>query len=153
MKRSGRFSVALHLLVFLDKQSSGPATSELLAACVGTHAVVVRRTLAGLRRAGLVRSAGGHGGGWSLARHASDISLRDVYAALGERFLVAVDVPDPEAGCQISSAVSLALNEVLREADALLEVGLGRIRLADVAARVQIGRHHHRGHGGASNAG
>lgn len=146
MKRSSRLFVGLHLLVCLAKASDGPATSERLAVSVGTHAVVVRRTLSGLRRAGLVVSSSGPGGGWSLARDPSTISLHDIYSALGERLLIAVDVRDPDPNCQISSAISHALGEVLREVDAALDVSLARIKLDAVAARVQGGGHHHRVH-------
>ncbi|WP_245155811.1 Rrf2 family transcriptional regulator [Paracoccus ravus] len=35
------------------------------------------------RGKGIVSSEKGHGGGWRLARHLGDISLRDVYEAVG----------------------------------------------------------------------
>ena len=139
MSRSSRFSVALHLLTHLV-DAPGPQTSEHLAACVGTNPVVVRRTLAGLREAGLVASARGLGGGWSLARDAADVTLRDVYAALGERLLVAVDVAGPATiagACRLQSAVAGTLDEVLEDAEALLAARLGRLTLAALAARVR----------------
>lgn len=137
MKRSSRFSVALHVLVHLAERPGEPATSGHLAACVGTNPVVVRRTLAGLREAGLVSSTGGHGGGWSLARDAGAVTLRDVYAALGERLLLAVDPALREAGCRVERAVSGALDDFLHEAEALLAARLARITVADLAADVR----------------
>lgn len=139
MPRSSRFSVALHVLAHLV-DAPEPQTSEQLAACIGTNAVVVRRTLAGLREAGLVASSRGAGGGWQLAREAGEITLRDVYAALGERLLIAVDVAGPTAssgGCLIQRAVSGTLDEFLDDAEALLAARLGRITLAGLAARVR----------------
>jgi Rrf2 family protein len=139
MPRSSRFSVALHLLVHLV-DAREPQTSEQLAACVGTNPVVVRRTLAGLREAGLVASARGAGGGWRLARAAADVTLRDVQAALGERLLGAVDVAGPGApagGCRIQRTVAGTLDEFLDEAEAMLAERLGRITLASLAARVR----------------
>ena len=135
MKRSSRLSVALHVLVHLAERAGEPATSEHLAACVGTNAVVVRRTLAGLREAGLVGSTPGHGGGWVLARDAAAVTLRDVYAALGERLLLAVDVAGQRADCRIERAVAGTLDEFLEDAEALLAARLGRITLVDLAAR------------------
>jgi DNA-binding IscR family transcriptional regulator len=44
----------------------------------GTNPVVFRRTLAGLREAGFVRSEKGHGGGWMLAKPLAKVSLLDV---------------------------------------------------------------------------
>lgn len=134
MKRSSRLSVALHVLLHLAERASEPATSENLAACVETNAVVVRRTLAGLRDAGIVASTAGHGGGWVLARDAADITLRDVYEALGEHLLLAIDVAGPGAGCLIRRAVASTLDDFLQEAEALLAARLGRITVADLVA-------------------
>lgn len=136
MKRSSRFSVALHVLVHLAERPGEPATSEHLAACVRTNPVVVRRTLAGLRQAGLVASAAGHRGGWTLARDAGDITLRDVYAALGERMLFAIELGEGNPDCRVQRAVSGTLDDFLHEAEALLAARLARLTLADVAAQV-----------------
>jgi Rrf2 family protein len=136
MNRSSRLSVALHVLVHLAEQPDEPQTSEDLAECLRTNPVVVRRTLAGLREAGLVTSTAGHGGGWLLARDAADLTLGDVYAALGERLLRAVDVRGPSQGCRVRRAVSGTLDEFLDEAEALLVTRLDLITLAALAARV-----------------
>ena len=139
MPASSRFSVALHLLAHLVDVPE-PQTSEALAACVRTNPVVVRRTLAGLREAGLVSSSRGPGGGWSLARSAADVTLRDVYAALGERLLQGVDVAGlgaGDGGCRIQRAVAGTLDEFLDDAEALLAARLGRITLAGLAAGVR----------------
>ena len=136
MSRSSRFSVALHLVAHLGDRPGEPATSEALAGCVGTNPVVVRRTLAGLREAGLVTSTPGHGGGWTLARGAAELTLADVYAALGERML-AVDVGGPGDGCRIERAVAGTLHEFLDDAEALLLARLRRITVADLRARVR----------------
>ena len=139
MPRSSRFSVTLHVLAHLVEVRE-PQTSEHLAACVETNPVVVRRTLAGLRDARLVASSRGTGGGWWLARDAAEITLRDVYAALGERLLHGIDVAGPVArgaGCRIQRAVAGTLDEFLDDAEAVLAARLGRITLAGLAARVR----------------
>lgn len=134
MKHSNRLSVALHVLVHLAERPGEAATSEHLAACVRTNPVVVRRTMAGLRQAGLVASAAGHRGGWTLARDAGAITLRDVYAALGERMLFAIDLSGGNPDCRVQRAVSGTLDDFLHDAEALLASRLSRITLADVAA-------------------
>jgi Rrf2 family protein len=140
MPYSSRFSVALHVLAHLADEPE-PQTSEHLAACVGTNPVVVRRTLAGLREAGLVASARGTGGGWILTRTASAITLADVYDALGERLLLAIDVAGPaprDSECAIRQAVSTTLDEFLDDADALLAARLKRITLASLASLASL---------------
>jgi Rrf2 family protein len=137
MKRSNRLSVALHVLVHLAERPDEPQTSEQLAECLQTNPVVVRRTLAGLREAGLVTSTAGHGGGWLLARDAADLTLGDVYTALGERLLRSVDVGGPRAGCLVRRAVAATLDEFLVDAERLLVARLDLITLAALAARVR----------------
>jgi DNA-binding IscR family transcriptional regulator len=88
----------------------------------------------------LVASARGTGGGWSLARDPGAITLRDVYAALGERLLQGIDVAGPRpprGGCVIKRAVSGTLDEFLDDAEALLAARLNQITLAGLATRVR----------------
>jgi Rrf2 family protein len=133
MKRGSRLSVALHVLAHLAEAGDRPTTSEALAAHLQTNPVVIRRTLAGLREAGIVASVKGHGGGWTIARPATAISLREVYVALGERGEL-VPGRDPDApGCLIEASVSDALDSFYAEAEALLRRRLDEITLADLA--------------------
>ena len=62
MKRDSKLSGVLHALLHMAEME-GPVTSESLAMAMQTHPVVVRRVMAGLREAGFVSSAKGHGGG------------------------------------------------------------------------------------------
>ena len=134
MKRDGKFSIALHILAHLLEAGARPTTSEELAAHLRTNPVVVRRSLAGLRAAGIVASAKGHGGGWTLGRPAAAISLGVVYAALGERGdLLAAPEPDPH-GCPIARTVDQALDGFYAEAEALLLRRLDAVSLADISA-------------------
>ena len=127
MKRDGKFSIALHILAHLAEAGERPTISEELAAHLRTNPVVVRRSLAGLREAGIVASVKGHGGGWTLARPATAISL-------GERGdLVAAREPDAH-GCLIAATVDRALDDFYAEAEALLVRRLAAISLADLAA-------------------
>ncbi|WP_256843550.1 Rrf2 family transcriptional regulator, partial [Pseudomonas aeruginosa] len=87
MKTANPLSDALHVMAHLVGQD-GPRTSEQLASCLPTHPVVIRRLLAQLHRAGVVRSARGHGGGSHLARDAATITLHDIYLAVGAPPLV-----------------------------------------------------------------
>ncbi|MGC4017232.1 MAG: Rrf2 family transcriptional regulator [Luteolibacter sp.] len=132
MKRSGQLSVSLHVLLHMAQRDEA-LTSEQMAACAGTHAVVIRRTFGRLREAGIVSSVKGHGGGWRLARPAAEISLADVQSALGERiFHLAAETP----GCLVEHAVHRALDAAMDEANQLLERRFASITLADLAADV-----------------
>lgn len=145
MKRNSRLSGVLHALLHMaDKDAA--ITSDELAVCLATNPVVVRRTMAGLREAGLVRSERGHGGGWHLARPLAQITLREVHAALGEPGLVP-DTPQPESPCLIEAAVNDALGEAYAAARAVIVGRLAEITLADLAADFadRMAQHTHTG--------
>ncbi|UIJ95325.1 Rrf2 family transcriptional regulator [Sinorhizobium meliloti] len=131
MKRDSRLSITLHALLHMAERET--ITSEELAACLSTNPVVVRRTMAGLREAGLVRSERGHGGGWSLVRDLATISLADVHAALGEPAVFAIGNRSEAPGCVVEQAVNAAMDGALRDAEALLMQRLERISLADLS--------------------
>ncbi|WP_163333785.1 Rrf2 family transcriptional regulator, partial [Klebsiella aerogenes] len=67
MRHDSRLSRMLHVLIHMDRYD-GSITSDNIAKMLNTNPVVVRRTMAGLRNTGYVRSDKGHGGGWILAR-------------------------------------------------------------------------------------
>lgn len=135
MRFDTRLSGMLHVLLHMV-ESGKPVTSEAMAGYLGTNAVVVRRTMAGLRDAGLVRSEKGHGGGWVVARAPSDVSLGDVYSALGSPTLFAIGNRNENPNCLVEKAVNASLGETLREAEVLVVARLHNISLADVADTV-----------------
>jgi DNA-binding IscR family transcriptional regulator len=132
MRRDSRLSATLHALLHMAHREQ-PMTSSELAACMNTNAVVVRRTMAGLREAGFVRSAKGHGGGWEIACDMSAVTLRDIYDALGAPTLLAIGVHLESPSCLVEQAVNHALTDAFAEAEALLVSRLGTVSLAQLA--------------------
>ncbi|MES2715189.1 MAG: Rrf2 family transcriptional regulator [Pseudomonadota bacterium] len=129
MKRDSRLSGVLHCLLHLAELDQ-PATSECLAQVMQTNPVVVRRLLAGLRDAGFVASAKGHGGGWVLSCSLDHITLRDIHEAVGGPELLAVGHRADSPGCLVEQAVNAALEQAYRDAEALLLARLGAVTLA-----------------------
>lgn len=132
MRADNRLSRMLHLLIHMDRHRES-ATSEELARMLGTNPVVVRRTLAGLRDRGYVRSEKGHGGGWALARGLEEMTLLDVYQALGEPVVFAIGLSEDHPRCLVEQSVNDALSDTLREAEALLHRRFREVTLADLA--------------------
>lgn len=128
MKRDSRLSGVLHVLLHMAEHE-GPSTSETLARAMQTNPVVIRRIMAGLRDRGFVQSEKGHGGGWTLARPLSEVTLRDVYDALGSPALLAVGNRTDNPDCLVEQAVNAALAESFREAEAILLARFGDITL------------------------
>ena len=108
-------------------------TSEMLAAHMQTNPVVVRRIMAGLREQGIVQSAKGHGGGWQLARDLAQVTLRDIYTALGSPDFFALGNRTESPGCLVEQSVNAALDGAFREAEAVLIERLGSITLAQLS--------------------
>lgn len=155
MKRDSRLSAALHLLLHMAEVEV--ITSEALAAQTQSHPVVMRRTMAGLREAGLVRSEKGHGGGFTLARPIATITLGDVYDALGEPTIFAMGDRSESPGCLVEKAVNRAMHDAFGAARALLLERFRAVSLADLAADVRreatsLGLDRSIGHGAAHAA-
>jgi Rrf2 family protein len=122
----------LHVLIHMDRHIER-ATSDEIARILRTNPVVVRRTLGSLRKAGLVTSEKGHGGGWMLARPLSAISLADVYVALGNPPLFAIGNADENPDCLVEQAVNSAIDDTLETAQRFVMERFAKISLADIA--------------------
>ena len=138
MKADSRLSVTLHVLLHMAERDK-PMTSAELAAHMDTNPVVVRRTMAGLRKRGFVRSEKGHGGGWEIACDLAHVTLKDIYDALGAPTLLAVGINLEHPACLVEQAVNRSLTSAFRDAETLLISRLADVTLAELAADF---RHH-----------
>ncbi len=134
MRNDSRLSRMLHVLLHMARHD-GPMTSDEIAHMLSTNPVVVRRTMAGLRDSGYVRSEKGHGGGWLIAADLETVTLLDVHRAVGGPRLFAIGNDHPNPDCAVEKVVNEALEDVLREAEALLVARLGTVTIAELAKR------------------
>ncbi|UXS02885.1 Rrf2 family transcriptional regulator [Agrobacterium tumefaciens] len=132
MRHDTRLSRVLHILIHMEKHER-PATSEAIATMLQTNPVVIRRTMAGLRDEGYVTSEKGHGGGWVLARPLAEITLLDIYRALGKPELFSIGLAGDNPNCVIEQAVNEALSDAMSEAQSILLTRFERITLAELA--------------------
>ncbi|MEJ1130454.1 Rrf2 family transcriptional regulator [Variovorax sp. CCNWLW225] len=132
MKRDSKLSAVLHVLLHMA-ETDGPVTSESLAVAMHTNPVVVRRVMSGLRQAGFVSSAKGHGGGWVLSCSLSAVTLGDIHNAVGSPALLAMGNRTESPGCVVEQAVNAALDGACQEAEALLLKRFNSITLADLS--------------------
>ncbi len=131
MKLDSRLSDVLHVLLHLADQRA-PLTSTSLASMLRTNPVVVRRTLSGLREQGLVTAAKGRAGGWTLSCDLTQVTLLDVYQAVGAPRVFAMGSRDSASRCLVEHAVNDALAGAMREAEALLIERFRSITLASL---------------------
>jgi Rrf2 family protein len=79
MATNTRFATGIHALILLTREPGKLHSSETIAGKLNTNPVVIRRILAQLQQAGLVRNHKGPAGGSELIRPASKVTLADVY--------------------------------------------------------------------------
>ena len=108
-------------------------TSDQVAASVNTNPVVIRRCLGDLRRAGLVSVIRGAGAGWSLARLPGEITLLEVYEAVGPEPPFGLHHAEPNLECPVGRGIRPALSRVYGS----VEGPVDRLRLRATARVVQ----------------
>ena len=112
-------------------------TSAELAHSVNTSASFVRRVLAKLSKAGLIRTAKGQAGACWLARKPAEISLLDIYNAVDAPKAFAIHDYAPMKQCAVSCHIKAALDKVLDKTQKSMEAGLKKITLAEVLQEVK----------------
>jgi Rrf2 family protein len=135
MAANSRLTVAIHSLAWLAlarRRGYDVLSSEQVAASVHTNAVVIRRCLGELRRAGLVSVSRGAGAGWSLAREPQDITLLDVYDAIGAGSAFGLHHTEPNLECPVGRGIRPALRHVYQSVDGAVRRELERVTVADV---------------------
>ncbi len=145
MRTDSRLPRVLHVLLHLDEMKD-PITSDLLGQMLGMNASLVRRTMAGLREAGFVSSTKGHGGGWYLAKPLDEITLKQVYDALGSPTLFAVGQSNDAPDCLLERAANVATAAALEQAREVFQDALARTTVADLVkgSRERIAAHRNR---------
>ncbi|MGZ8809182.1 MAG: Rrf2 family transcriptional regulator [Mycobacterium sp.] len=132
MRTDSRLSRMLHVLLHMARNDQ-PMTSEHIATMLSTNSAVVRRTMAGLRKAGFVTSEKGHQGGWRIATDLRKVTLLDVHRAVGGPTIFAIGNDRENPDCAVERVVNGALSDALKKAEALLLHRLGAITLHDLA--------------------
>lgn len=115
-------------------EHDGPMSSDTLAQCMNTNPVVVRRTMGLLREHGIVSSAKGHSGGWSITADFRKVTIRQLYEALGEPVVFAMGNRNDDAECLVEQSVNTVLDDAFVDAERLLLERFAAVTLADLAA-------------------
>lgn len=127
-----QFAIATHIMAALGHAAGKEVNSAEIAGSVNTSSSFVRRILAKLSKAGLVKTATGKGGSCWLARPARRISLLDIYRAVEAPKAFAIHQYPAEKQCPVSCGIKPALSRVLAETQQAIEGSLSRTSLAKV---------------------
>ena len=126
-------TLAVHVLTWIAFDRRGTVdevgTSQRIAASVNTNPVVIRRCLGELREAHLVEASRSRG--WALSRDASQITLHDVYRAVGgDVFAMHTSAPDHE--CHVGYGIQPVLISAYARATSALCESLSQTTVADI---------------------
>jgi Rrf2 family protein len=137
MFANSHFALATHVLVALALNEGSPQTSAELARSVNTNAAFLRMLLGRLREAGLIRVTLGKGGGASLARSPSHLTLADVYRAV-ERQPARLHHGEPNPSCVVGRNIVPMLQDVLHDVESAAVTRLSRMTVAKLAHQVRL---------------
>ena len=129
-----QFPIAVHIAAALGYRGGRDATSALLAASVNTSPSFVRRVVAKLSRAGLVKTATGKAGACWLAKAAKDISLLDIYRAVDAPKAFSIHGYSEQKACPVSCHIKAALERALTKTQHAMEKSLAETSVAQVIA-------------------
>jgi Rrf2 family protein len=135
MAANSRFAVAVHALTLIAVHDGERSNSREVADSVATNPVVIRRLLSQLAHAGIVDSAHGSKGGFSLARPANKITLYDVYRAVEESGFFALPEKKNDK-CPVACRMKAILDGVFARVESKVLPELKRTTLADVVRRL-----------------
>ena len=127
-----QFAIATHIMAALGHAAGKEVNSAEIAGSVNTSSSFVRRILAKLSKAGLVKTVTGKGGSCWLARPARRISLLDIYRAVEAPKAFAIHQYPAEKQCPVSCGIKPALSRVLAKTQQAIEGSLSRTSLAEV---------------------
>ena len=138
---NSQLTIAAHILAVLaHHKDDGAVTSDVLAEGFGTNPVVIRRVLSQLKKAGLVASRPGAGGGSVLAKSADTITIRDAYLAISDdsETMLGRHPGHCGEGVSITPIIADYLNELFQDAETALLNNLGSVSILELTH--EIGR-------------
>ena len=139
MQIPSRFTIAVHMIVcidyFIDERR---VTSEFMSASTNVNPVILRGILSDLKKAGIVSTRQGSGGA-KLLRPLTEITLYDVYEAVGclhkEGLFHFHDNPNTE--CPVGRNMHKAMDGRLANVQKAMDDEMKKITLADIVEDVR----------------
>ena len=135
MQIGSKFTIGVHIITAIDYfKDMDRVNSEFLAGSIGVNPVIVRTVISQLREAGIVQTQRGSSGA-ALARRLDEITLYDIYMAVGsvdaeEGLFHFHEQPNPE--CPVGRNIHKVLDQRLIDAQRAMEERLKSTTLADI---------------------
>ncbi|MFN4149793.1 MAG: Rrf2 family transcriptional regulator [Candidatus Sericytochromatia bacterium] len=130
MALSSRLATAIHIVSILRHHRDEFVKSEYIAHSVNTNAVVVRRIVGMLTKAGLVVAQSGSNGGAKLKLCPNQINLLDVYNAVEDEALFSIH--EGNSDCPLSFNLKEVLEEKLGDIEKSMKENLSKITVEQI---------------------
>ncbi|UQS84873.1 Rrf2 family transcriptional regulator [Apilactobacillus apisilvae] len=132
MKYSHKLSDAIHILTYVSISDSidNDLSSRAIAGSIESNPSLVRRLMANLSKANLLKSSQGKVN-IKLGRSAKEISILDVYKAIEEPDLLHVD-PDTNVKCIVGANIQKTLNSAYNKIQKQAESEMDKISIYDI---------------------
>src|SRR5436305_669241 len=121
MATNTQFSIAVHLMAGLGCGERVEITSAELARSINTSPSFVRRILAKLSKANLVRTTTGKFGYCCLSKQPEDISMLEIYQAVDAPKVFSIHDYPAQQACKVSCCIKDAIKRVLDRAQTSVE--------------------------------
>lgn len=133
----GDFSLAVHLLVYLNHKKA-TVSSEALAENSCTNAARVRKTMAQLKRAGLIETKEGRqGGGYLFSLDAEAVTLGNIARAVEADFVSSGwHSGGRDMECLIASGMADIMDGIYSGLNTLCYESLEKTTVADIDKRI-----------------
>jgi Rrf2 family protein len=132
--KSIQFAVCTHIAAMLGFRHGEPCTSSQIADSLNAEPSYVRRAIAKLTRAGLVKTTRGKSGASVLARAPEAITLLDIYRAAEAPPASAAHAYPVQPACPVSVAIQPCMADLLAHAQSAFEAALAQRTVADLVA-------------------
>lgn len=136
MKFSHKLSDAVHLLVYIEIFPDDDLSSRAIARSIVTNPSMVRSLMMDLRKAGLLKTKQGSAEP-ELAKKPEEISLYDIFAAVGmDHHLLHVD-EDTEQKCPVGGNIQGPLAKAYAEVEEAAFAKMREISLREIVDRIK----------------
>lgn len=138
MQISSRFSLAVHILLCVEKFSSEiKVTSDFLAGSANVNPVIIRKLMSQLQDSGLIAVTRGPGG-IKLTKDVHDISLFDIYKSVDSVESQMFHFhPNPNVKCPVGNKIHDTLTIHLDKAQKAMETYLMSVYLSDLVNEIK----------------
>lgn len=133
---TSEFAIAVHALVFLNHKQD-TVSSEALACNVCTNPARVRKVMAKLKKAGIIKTKEGLVGGYHFDRDPSSVNLRQICDALEVDFVSASwKSGDEDMNCMIASGMAGIMDGIYADLDELCKKKLESITISSIEKKI-----------------